>query len=276
MNLNALRKNLTYFGGLIKIFPRIRAVEETCSDVQVELNQAISLLNMQHGSIAIPPKHLQIRVAGIYNARFFISGKNMINDVERILESNGETLFKYGKILDFGCGCGRLMIPLGFMVSPEKIFGTDIDKNAIRWLESHYPSFQNLDVNRAKPPTKYSDGMFDFVYGVSVFTHLPEKMQNAWLEELSRILKPGGFGVFTTHGEKHYSKLAAPALSELMSRGFYYSIGSVTNGLPEFYQTSFQTHDYIERQWAKYFEVIAIQKEAIGKNQDAVLVRKRA
>ena len=176
MNLTTLRKNLNSFGELFKILPRIRDIEETCSDVQVELNQLISLMNMKDGSLSIPPKHLQTRVAGIYNARFFISGHNMINDIEHILASCGETLLKYNNILDFGCGCGRLMIPLGFMVSPEKIFGTDIDKHAIRWLSGHYPSFQNLDVNHAKPPTKYSDGMFDFIYGVSVFTHLPENL----------------------------------------------------------------------------------------------------
>jgi SAM-dependent methyltransferase len=271
-----LRTRLNFVGDIFKIVARIRTIENMCSDVQVALNQVISLLNMKHGSLSIPPKHLQIRVAGIYNERFFTSGLNMINDIEDILKSNGETLSKYDKILDFGCGCGRLMIPLCFRVPPEKIFGTDIDKHAIRWLNNHCPSFQDLDVNRVKPPTKYSDGMFDFIYGVSVFTHLPEKMQNAWLEELSRILKPGGLALFTTHGEKHYSKLAAPALSELMTRGFYYSVGSVTDGLPEFYQTSYQTHEYIERRWAKYFEVIAIRKEGIGKNQDAVLVRKRA
>lgn len=262
-------------GEKLNFVQRLRNLEQKNSDVQVELQQLISLLNMKGGPYSIPPKHLQIRVAGISNARFFSSGQSMINDIEDILQSNGESLFKYDSILDFGCGCGRLTIPLGFMVPPERIFGTDIDIKAIRWLSENYPSFQNLDVNRVKPPTKYTSGMFDFIFGVSVFTHLPEKMQNAWLEELSRILKPGGYGLFTTHGEKYYHRLAEPELSELKSRGFYYSIGSKTDGLPDFYQTSYQTHDYIRRNWSKQFEVIAIHKEAIRKHQDAVLVRKR-
>lgn len=257
----------------LNIIKRLRAIEQSCSGLQIETQQLLSLLDIKCGPFSIPPKHLQIRVAGTYNARFFISGQKMLNDIEYILQSNGETLYKYNNILDFGCGCGRLTIPLGFMVPMEKIFGTDIDVKAIRWLGTNYPSFQ-LDVNRVKPPTRYADGMFDFIFGVSVFTHLPEKMQDAWLEELSRILKPGGFGLFTTHGEKYYLKLAPPARSELTARGFHYSVGSNTDGLPEFYQTSYQTHDYIKRNWSKHFEIIAICKEAIGKSQDAVLVRK--
>jgi ubiquinone/menaquinone biosynthesis C-methylase UbiE len=199
----------------------------------------------------------------------------MIGDIEDLLSGSGESLSKFDNILDFGCGCGRLTIPLGFMVPPGKIYGTDIDKHAIHWMNSHYPAFQDIDVNGAKPPLKYPDGKFDFIYGISVFTHLPEKMQNAWLAELSRVLKPGGHALFTTHGEKHYSQLPSAALRELTERGFYFSVGSRTDGLPKFYQTSYQTHEYIKRRWSKYFDVIAIRKEGIGKNQDAVLVRKR-
>ena len=78
------------------------------------------------------------------------------------------------------------------------------------------------------------------------------------------------------HGEKHYSKLTGPALDELLSTGFHYSVGTVTAGLPEFYQTTYHTHAYIEREWDRYFEVVAIRALQIGKNQDAVLVRKRS
>jgi len=42
------------------------------------------------------------------------------------------------------------------------------------------------------PPMSYEDNMFDFVYSISIFTHLPEDMQFAWLQELQRITKPGG------------------------------------------------------------------------------------
>ncbi|MCL6697675.1 methyltransferase domain-containing protein [Sphingomonas sp. NSE70-1] len=267
--------SIKQFISSINVFSRLKKIETKYSDIQIELSQFISLLNLKDKSISVPPKHLQIRVAGTYNDKFFISGQRMLDDIERILQSNGQSLFKFDNILDFGCGCGRLMIPLGFMVPPGRISGTDIDIKPIRWLNAHYPSFQDVDVNRVKVPTKYPDGKFDFIFSISVFTHLPEKMQNAWLAELSRILKPGGIGLFTTHGENHYSKLPKAGLSEINSRGFYYSTGSGTDGLPDFYQTSYHTHAYIRRRWSKYFDVLSISAEGIGRNQDAVLVRKR-
>ncbi|WP_237712368.1 class I SAM-dependent methyltransferase [Pedosphaera parvula] len=203
----------------------------------------------------------------------------MFHDIEDLLKSHGESFFRFKNILDFGCGCGRFMIPMSYRIAPKKISGTDIDEEAIRWLKENYTSFNDLDANGFMPPTKYADGTFDFVFGISIFTHLPEDMQHAWLKELSRIIQPGGYGLFTTHGENHFDELKKPAYGEtahgeLMKRGFYYSVRDSTDGLPDFYQTSFHTHDYIKRVWAEYFEVVCIRKQGIGQNQDAVLVRK--
>jgi SAM-dependent methyltransferase len=155
----------------------------------------------------------------------------------------------------------------------KRISGTDIDEQAIRWLNANYSCFNDLDANGSMPPTKYPDATFDFIYSISVFTHLPEDMQHAWLKELRRILKPGGYGMFTFHGENHYHKLSEADRKELMEKGFSYSVGAATDGLPEFYQTTFHTHDYVKRVWSNYFEVIDIRKRWISDWQDAVLLR---
>jgi SAM-dependent methyltransferase len=271
-----LRKTLKLLREMNESVRRMSVLEQRCHDNQVELRQMTWLLGMTGVLPAIPPKDLQIRVAGVYKPRFFEAGQGMIEDIEELLRNNDcPALSDAVNILDFGCGCGRLMIPLSFRVSPGKVTGTDIDPQAITWLKSHYPSFKDLDVNGIAPPTKYSDASFDFIYGVSVFTHLPEDMQQDWLKEMARIMKPGGLGLFTTHGERHFGVLAGPELRKLMKRGFYYKKGQPTAGLPKFYRSSFQTKAFVEREWGRWFEIIAIRENGIGKNQDAVLVRKR-
>jgi hypothetical protein len=101
-------------------------------------------------------------------------------------------------------------------------------------------------------------------------------MQHAWLAELSRITKPGGYGIFTVHGENHFIHLSGADRAKLLEKGFHYADLGATEGLPEFYKASFQTPAYVKREWSRYFEVLAVYPKGICQNQDAVLVRKRA
>ncbi len=253
----------------------LASVGKRVEELEIRLGQFISLVSLKDQLPPIPPKHLQIRVAGAYYPTFFQHGKDMFYDLEDFLKREGLSLFDFDSILDFGCGCGRFMIPMSFLLPPKKISGTDIDKEAIQWFKANYPCFNDLDVNGFTPPTKYADATFDFVFSVSIFTHLPEEMQHVWLKELSRIIKPGGCGIFTTHGENHFHHLNQAAREELMTKGFYYLMRDATDGLPEFYQTSFHTGEYVQREWSRYFDVLAIRKKGVGKSQDAVLVKKR-
>jgi SAM-dependent methyltransferase len=244
---------------------------------QVSAGQVTSLLQMKGLLPPIPPRHLQVRVAGAHYGEFFQHGTEMLGDFDRILKSEGSKVLDFKNILDFGCGCGRFLIPISLRGDAARFSGTDIDPEAIEWLKQNYSGFRDLDVNSAAPPTKYADGTFDFVFSVSIFTHLPEDMQHGWLKELSRIIQPGGYGIFTTHGPGHFHHLKKnkDARVRLPRDGFYYDVRGQTDGLPDFYQTSFHTHEYIRREWSKYFEVISIHEKGIARDQDGVLVRKR-
>jgi SAM-dependent methyltransferase len=70
----------------------------------------------------------------------------------------------------------------------------------VDWCREHIPGV-DFTVNGAMPPLRWQDGHFDFVMAVSVFTHIPWKMQIGWLKELRRVLRPGGYLLATTHGD---------------------------------------------------------------------------
>ena len=127
------------------------------------------------------------------------------------------------------------------------------------------------------PPLGYGDDAFDLIYSISVFTHLPEPMQFAWLEELKRVSKPGGFVLATVHGEQQYSILNASNREEFEKTGFCYvgEKASTTPGLPSFYQTTFHSHEYIRRAWEQYFEVVNIESLMIDGHSDLIVMKKR-
>lgn len=119
------------------------------------------------------------------------------------------------QVLDVGCGMGRMALPLTGYLDPAagRYTGFDIDPGAIRWCQAQitprYPhfTFQHVPViNRNYQLTgaaadrfrfPYPDAAFDFVIATSLFTHmLPADAQN-YLDEIARVLRPGGRGLLT-------------------------------------------------------------------------------
>jgi SAM-dependent methyltransferase len=259
---------------------RLETLENQVNDSEASLKQVMSILNWEANLPLPPPKHLQIRVVGKYDQHFIDSGMNFYPVLNRLLSPVGKELKDFQSILDFGCGCGRAIRALATLLPNNKLYGADIDEEAITWLENHYSKFGEFSVVPHIPPTIYKDQMFDFIFGVSVMTHLPENMQFQWLEELSRITKPGGYVMLSTHGVKTYQSLGKDINDIMETKGFFhYQLGGFNYGksisLPDFYQTTFHSHSYIQQKWNKYFDVIDIQTAGLDERQDGVLLQKR-
>lgn len=80
----------------------------------------------------------------------------------------------------------------------------------------------NFNSNSLAPSLKYEDNSFDFLYSVSVFTHLSEEMHYRWFKENLRIVRPGGIIMLTTHGDKYKllpNELFRYEQGELVMRG---------------------------------------------------------
>jgi SAM-dependent methyltransferase len=246
-------------------------------DLETELHQVEGILEQELSLLPLPPKHLQRRVSFGYDADFVWTGHHTYRYLNGLLRTIDKQLSDFHTILDFGCGCGRMIRALRQRLPAQELFGTDIDGEAIAWLRENYASVGDFQVNPHLPPSLYADNTFDFIFSISIFTHLPEDMQLAWLAELQRITKPGGYLILTTHGEKHFHHLNPEQQARLKTHGFYYISNeqSTTEGLPAFYQVAFHSGDYIRREWSRYFEVVAIEVDGQDGWQDMVLARKR-
>jgi ubiquinone/menaquinone biosynthesis C-methylase UbiE len=128
--------------------------------------------------------------------------------VQRLVDFGGLT--PDSKVLDIGCGMGRLAVALtSYLNAAGSYEGLDIVPSGIKWcvdnIASRHPNFhfELVDVfnkeynpNGHLKPTEYRfpypDQTFDLVVLASVFTHmLPADMEH-YIAEISRVLKKGG------------------------------------------------------------------------------------
>lgn len=103
------------------------------------------------------------------------------------------------RVLDFGCGSGRVLRHFVELSETVELWGSDIDLPSIQWLQANLSPPLRVLSNGAAPPLDLPSGHFDLIYAVSVFTHLTEEW-SSWLLELRRLLKPEGLLVATFLG----------------------------------------------------------------------------
>jgi SAM-dependent methyltransferase len=104
--------------------------------------------------------------------------------------------FRGKRVLDFGCGAGRVLRHLPSRAPGAEIWGCDIDRRSIEWLEENLSPPLHVFVNGEDPPLPQPSGAFDLILVGSVFTHLVEGW-SPWLLELRRVLSDDGLLVAT-------------------------------------------------------------------------------
>lgn len=152
-----------------------------------------------------PPEDLMWAVGRTTDTAWFIgSGYLSVSSMRDILAKNRIDIEEMEAILDFGCGAGRVLRHLRGMKGVA-LYGTDYNNDLISWCRDNL-TFASFDTNPASGRLSYKDAMFNLVYAFSVFTHLTEQQQLYWIDELNRVLKPGGYLLFSVHGESAYFK----------------------------------------------------------------------
>ena len=163
--------------------------------------------------LPLPPASLRINVGAVArrgaeaaSAEYFLEkGAHAAALLDQLLRRAGSSLGDCEAVLDFGCGCGRVTRHL-CRLPLTRLVGCDIDAAAIEWCRRNLPRAR-FEVTDVAPPLPLDDAAFDLVYAFSVFTHLPERLQRSWIVELSRVLRPAGIAVLSTHGERFLARL---------------------------------------------------------------------
>ena len=115
---------------------------------------------------------------------------------------HGRPLDRMSRVLDFGCGWGRYIRFFMKCIDSTSLFGVDVDPDMIGFCKISGLPAQFATVPPLGP-TAFEAKSFDLIYAYSVFSHLSEPAHLAWLQEFSRLLRPGGLLVATTQA-RHF------------------------------------------------------------------------
>jgi len=146
-------------------------------------------------------------VKGQTEEEFWESGKIEPHHILGVDTPRYELIFKNKdvkemKVLEIGCGIGRILIPI------SKIFGeaigVDVSKKMISIANEYVKEIPNCQVfeNNGKDLSMFPDNYFDFCFSFIVFQHIPEKeIVVNYIRDVSRILKKECLFRFQVHGD---------------------------------------------------------------------------
>ena len=113
----------------------------------------------------------------------------------------GRPLAPHRRLLDFGCGWGRMLRLFMKDIAPDNLYGADSTSRFLTEARRCNPALGFLSCGVA-PPTLFADASLDYILSWSVFSHLDEFYATRWIEEFGRLLKPGGLLMITTQSRR--------------------------------------------------------------------------
>ncbi len=222
--------------------------------------------------LPVPPPGLLFLVAGTADVGWFLrTGKLGFDCLIETLSRNGVEPRELSSVLDFGCGCGRV-IRYWKDWKGTRIHGVDYNLRLVKWCQRNLP-FASFAVNRSEPPLPFATGELDFVYALSVFTHLSESAQVAWMGEMARVIRPGGHLLLTTHGESYLDQLSEKERAAFRS-GALVVVEEAAEGTN--LCNAFHPVEHVRERLARGWEVVDFQPMGARGNphQDLFLLRR--
>jgi SAM-dependent methyltransferase len=155
----------------------------------------------------LPPDYMRVWVGAEKN--YAEIGEQFMARFERLCGLRSDAT-----VLDLGCGCGLMAIPLAPFLKDGRYEGLDNNPPMIEWCQQNlapkFPNFrfQLADVFSGESNTEgrllpkdyvfpFGDGAFDFIFAKSLFTHLLPEATERYLSEVARTLRPGGSCLLT-------------------------------------------------------------------------------
>jgi 2-polyprenyl-3-methyl-5-hydroxy-6-metoxy-1,4-benzoquinol methylase len=126
--------------------------------------------------------------------RFWDSGEREVGSMAAVIEAEWGHVLAPRRALDFGCGVGRLTIPLARRAG--QVVAVDVSPAMIERAQRHVhdAGLTNVQFAVSDPALAQVTGPLDFVMSFIVFQHIPPELGYQLAAAILQRLAPGGFG----------------------------------------------------------------------------------
>ena len=189
----------------------------------------------------------------------------MLADIEQALSIVQDETWDWEnkRVLDFGCGCGRLLRHL--INTGACLSACDINQPSMDWIRENLPTVTTPPEGCIFSGWKY---MFDVILVVSVFTEIEDQQyERDWLTLIAEQLTPNGILLVTTHGKAAFEFFCQGANYKARNAGRW--VRKLENELQVFHWPN-----YIREEWEKILPVTAIYEDGLVSFQDIIVLQK--
>ena len=138
------------------------------------------------------PKYRNSTITDADKADFFSSGHTHVKQVMTYISRHIEKDFKCNRVLDFGCGVGRLAVP--FAKISNQVVGVDISESMLKEAAANCKKYScdNVTLLRSDDQLSNVDGQFDLIHSFIVLQHIPVERGYQLLDHMLEKLDEGG------------------------------------------------------------------------------------
>jgi len=191
------------------------------------------------------------------------------------------------RVLDFGCSSGRHLRVLQAWMPEAEWLGCDPNAAAIAWASGHLSGI-DFFVSPQDPPLKLEPASVDVVSAISVWSHFGAGAAERWLDEMRRVIRPGGVLVLTVQGVASVAAYlrrgeippehAAEAVEDLIATDHHYREWFGEQGdwgirSPE-WGMAYMTLEWLAAHATPAWSVAMYEPARIDDNQDLVVLRR--
>lgn len=211
---------------------------------------------------------------------YFNTGLSGIQCIEGARLAANKDTSSIKKILDFGCGYGRVLRYIKSAFPTSEIYSSDLNKDAVDYCAE---TFNIVPIYSSKNSSEIKiTESFDLIWVGSLFTHLDSKHWPGYIRLFESILNEAGILIFTVHGRNTISAIEdgkfrinevdkIRMINEYNDTGFSY----VNYENSEDYGTSVSSTDWVKSNLTKTnFKLISYTEKLWANNQDVVVCTK--